>query len=99
MGAILPSLLSAIGDFRRLPVGLDLCYASSGRLDGALALGVELWDIAAAALIAQEAGAWLGDGSGGPATPKLTIVAAPRIANDLSRRIVSGLAESRVRES
>jgi len=42
---------------RRLgSAALDLCYVASGRLDAYFELSIHPWDIAAAALIAQEAG-------------------------------------------
>ena len=36
---------------------MDLCYVAAGRLDGYWELYLEIWDISAGALIAQEAGA------------------------------------------
>lgn len=43
---------------RRLgSAALDLCYVAAGRLDGYWELSIKSWDIAAGALIAQEAGA------------------------------------------
>lgn len=43
---------------RRLgSAALDLCYVAAGRLDGYWELSIKQWDIAAAGLIAEEAGA------------------------------------------
>jgi myo-inositol-1(or 4)-monophosphatase len=43
---------------RRLgSAALDLCYVASGRLDGFWEIRLNAWDVAAGALIAQEAGA------------------------------------------
>jgi len=43
---------------RRLgSAALDLCYIAAGRLDGYWELSVKAWDVAAAGLIAEEAGA------------------------------------------
>lgn len=43
---------------RRLgSAALDLCYVASGRMDGYWELSIKQWDIAAAGLIAEEAGA------------------------------------------
>ncbi|MCD8339550.1 MAG: inositol monophosphatase [Burkholderiales bacterium] len=43
---------------------LDLCWLACGRYDGFWEKGIKIWDIAAGALIAQEAGALLTDFSG-----------------------------------
>jgi myo-inositol-1(or 4)-monophosphatase len=43
---------------RRLgSAALDLCYVAAGRLDGFWEIRLNAWDVAAGALIAQEAGA------------------------------------------
>ncbi|MFK5894374.1 MAG: inositol-1-monophosphatase [Pseudomonadota bacterium] len=44
---------------------LDLAYVAAGRLDGFWEIGLSEWDIAAGALIIQEAGGLLSDFSGG----------------------------------
>jgi myo-inositol-1(or 4)-monophosphatase len=50
---------------RRLgSAALDMCYVAAGRFDGYWELHVELWDLAAAALIAGEAGARVTTASG-----------------------------------
>ncbi len=52
---------------RRLgSAALDLCYVAAGRFDGFWELRLKIWDIAAASLIAEEAGAKVTqiDGSG-----------------------------------
>ncbi|MCX7945981.1 MAG: inositol monophosphatase [Hydrogenophilus sp.] len=43
---------------------LDLCYVACGRYDGFFELGLSPWDIAAGALIVQEAGGFVGDWGG-----------------------------------
>jgi myo-inositol-1(or 4)-monophosphatase len=51
-------LLPQIRDIRRLgSCSLDICYVAEGRLDGYFEEGVNLWDHAAAGLIARAAGA------------------------------------------
>ncbi len=45
---------------------LDLCYVAGGRLDGFFVLSGRSWDIAAGALIVEEAGGRVGDLTGGP---------------------------------
>jgi len=44
---------------------LDLAYVAAGRLDGFWEIGLNIWDIAAGALLIQEAGGVVGDFSGG----------------------------------
>lgn len=78
MAALVGTLLPAVGDVRRLPAALDLCYLAAGRLDGALCLDTKLWDIAAGLLIAEEAGATLGGLDGAPAT-ELVLGATPAL--------------------
>lgn len=52
---------------RRLgSAALDTCYVASGRFDGYWEFKLKAWDIAAAALVAKEAGAKLTDFSGKP---------------------------------
>ncbi len=61
-------LLPLVRDVRRLgSCALDLCFVAEGRLDGYVEEGVNLWDHAAAGLIARIAGArtTLIDGIGG----------------------------------
>lgn len=64
---------------RRLgSAALDLCYTASGRLDGYWEMKLNPWDVAAGALIAQEAGARVSDMSGDPdfMRPPYGVVAA-----------------------
>ncbi|TLN10747.1 inositol monophosphatase, partial [bacterium] len=52
---------------RRLgSAALDMCYVACGRLDGYWEMQLRTWDIAAAALIAQEAGTIVTDMQGTP---------------------------------
>lgn len=44
---------------------LDLAYVAAGRLDGFWELGLSPWDVAAGALLVQEAGGLVGDTEGG----------------------------------
>ena len=85
-GRVIRELLPVSGDIRRVPAALNLVYLASGRLDGGLALDTKLWDIAAGALIAREAGVILG-GQGAEFSTGLTIGAAPALWPDLSERV------------
>ncbi|MEE8118267.1 MAG: inositol monophosphatase family protein [Gammaproteobacteria bacterium] len=56
----------AAGIRRPGAAALDLAYVAAGRLDGFWEMGLSEWDIAAGALLIQEAGGLVGDLAGGP---------------------------------
>jgi myo-inositol-1(or 4)-monophosphatase len=93
-------LLPHVRDVRRLgSCALDLCLIADGRMDVYAEEGVNLWDHAAAGLIARIAGAqtWLGVGVGG-----LTLlVCAPRHSFDevLEAVLEAGFAAPATAES
>jgi myo-inositol-1(or 4)-monophosphatase len=73
-----------VRDVRRIgSAALDLCMVAAGRLDAHYEHGLHVWDWAAGALIAAEAGAVVllpgDDGEGAP----LLVAAAPGIAAQL----------------
>ncbi len=81
---ILTGLLPVVRDVRRMgSCALDLCMVAAGWLDAYYEDGVHVWDWAAGALIAAEAGASLrlppADGGAG-----LIVAAAPGIADALA---------------
>lgn len=81
---------------RRLgSAALDLCYVAAGRLDGFWEIRLNAWDVAAGALIAQEAGALVTDVRGGPdfITKPQSILAANA---SLHAKIVGVLRESEI---
>ncbi|NKZ09481.1 inositol monophosphatase [Mycolicibacterium septicum DSM 44393] len=80
--AVLAQVLPSVRDVRRIgSCALDLCMVAAGRLDAYYEDGVQVWDWAAAALIAAEAGAtvWL------PTVPgaEYAAASAPGIADAL----------------
>ena len=94
--ALLAQLLPLIRDVRRLgSAALDLCMVAAGRLDGYYEHGLSVWDWAAGALIAAEAGAVLvlpepdQPGTAGA----LLVAAAPGVAAQLAETLgrLSGL--------
>ena len=91
VGRLLRELLPLVGDIRRIPAALNLVYQADGRLDGGVALDTKLWDIAAGALIAQEAGVMLG-GEGEDFSTRSTIGAAPTLWPEFSALIRTALA-------
>lgn len=84
--ALLARMLPVIRDIRRIgSAALDLCMVAAGRLDAQYEHGLSVWDWAAGALIAAEAGAVLvlpepdEPGTAG----SLVLVAAPGVAAQL----------------
>lgn len=79
-GEILAKLLPEVRDLRRMgSCALDLCMVAAGRLDAYYEDGVHVWDWAAGALIAAEAGARVQT----PPTagqPNLVVASAPGIS-------------------
>ena len=70
----IPEIVGLFGDFvgkaravRRLgSAALDICYVAAGRMDGFWEQDLKPWDIAAGAVILEEAGGKVTDFSGGP---------------------------------
>ncbi|MDG4665100.1 inositol monophosphatase family protein [Mycobacterium sp. 236(2023)] len=87
-GEMLAGLLPDVRDLRRIgSCALDLCMVAAGRLDAYFEDGVHLWDWAAGALIASEAGAVVrppvsDDGAG------LMVAAAPGISAAFDEALV-----------
>lgn len=75
---ILTGVLPGVRDIRRGgSCCVDLCALAAGRLDAYYERGVQAWDVAAGALIVQEAGGRVEGLDGAPAGPGLTIAAGP----------------------
>jgi myo-inositol-1(or 4)-monophosphatase len=84
--ALLARMLPVVRDVRRIgSAALDLCMVAAGRLDAYYEHGLQVWDCAAGALIAAEAGARVmlpaPDVPAGSAG--LVVAAAPGIADEL----------------
>lgn len=57
-GKVIASLLPQIRDIRRMgSAAVDICYVGMGAFDGYFEIGLKEWDMAAASLVASEAGA------------------------------------------
>lgn len=64
--AMFGSLFTQCAEMRRAgSAALDLAYVSAGRLDGFWEIGLNAWDMAAGALLVQEAGGLVSDFGGG----------------------------------
>lgn len=84
--ALLARMLPVVRDVRRIgSAALDLCMVAAGRLDAFYEHGLQVWDSAAGALIAAEAGArvLLPAPSGPVGGAGLVVAAAPGIADEL----------------
>jgi myo-inositol-1(or 4)-monophosphatase len=84
--ALLSKMLPVVRDVRRIgSAALDLCMVAAGRLDAYYEHGLHVWDYAAGALIAAEAGArvLLPEPGDPDRTAALVVAAAPGIADQL----------------
>jgi len=78
---------------RRLgSAALDLCYVAAGRFDGFWEMRLSPWDVAAGALIAEEAGAVVTNMQGGPdyLSKPQSILAANPLIHPLMLAILKG---------
>lgn len=83
---LLAKVLPVVRDVRRIgSCALDLCMVAAGQLDGYYEDGVNVWDWAAGALIAAEAGAqvWLPQREGAVGGGGQVVAAAPGVAEAL----------------
>ena len=88
--AVLPVLLPAVRDIRRVGAGaLDLCAVAAGRVDAYYELGLSPWDMSAGLLIATEAGARVGGLRGAAPSGAMVLAAAPGVFDALHDLLVS----------
>jgi len=81
---VLRTVLPRVRDIRRNgSAAVDLCSLARGQADGYYERGLNQWDWAAGALVAQEAGVLVGGLRGAPANPDLTIAAGPGLFEEL----------------
>jgi myo-inositol-1(or 4)-monophosphatase len=92
---ILPALLPAVRDIRRLGAGaLDLCAVGAGRVDAYYEQGLSPWDLSAGRLVATEAGARVEGLQGKPASYDLVLAAAPGVFDAMHDLLVAGDADA-----
>ena len=93
--ALLPTLLPAVRDIRRVGAGaLDLCAVAAGRVDGYYEQGLSPWDMSAGLLIATEAGARVGGLRGREPSYDMVLAAAPGVFDAL-HDLLAGLDADR----
>jgi myo-inositol-1(or 4)-monophosphatase len=89
-GRVVADLLPRVRDIRRAgAAALDLCAVGAGRLDAYFESGTHHWDRAAGALVATEAGAWVGDLEGGPPSDELVVAATAALAEPFRRLLAA----------
>jgi len=92
---VVAQILPQVRDIRRLGAcSVDLCLVAAGDLDVYYENGLNPWDFAAGALVAEEAGVRIGAADGGPAHHGLLIAAMPRVWEELRDAIVAAGGES-----
>ncbi len=83
-GRVAAYVLPRVRDLRRAgSAALDLCWVADGRVDAYFEQGTNVWDWAAGALVASEAGAWVGGFDGGPPSADGIIAGPPTLAVEL----------------
>jgi len=92
--AALAGIIHQVRDVRRAgAAALDLCWVASGRLDLYYESGLHAWDWAAAALVATEAGAVVGDLDGGPPSRQFVMAAPPHLDEPFRALLRSNLRQ------
>jgi fructose-1,6-bisphosphatase/inositol monophosphatase family enzyme len=91
---VVTAILPVVRDLRRGgAAAIDLCSVAAGRLDAFYERGLQVWDYAAGALVASEAGAWVGDLHGGPPSSAFALAAGPPLFEPL-RLLLDGAGAS-----
>jgi myo-inositol-1(or 4)-monophosphatase len=81
---VLTTVLPRVRDIRRFgSAALDLCATAAGLVDAYYEQGLQPWDLAAAGLIATEAGCRVGGLRGRPAGEALVLAAPPALFDPL----------------
>ncbi|GEK79414.1 inositol monophosphatase family protein [Agrococcus baldri] len=83
--AVVQGLIGSVRDIRRIgSAALDLASVASGRLNAYFERGLQPWDMAAGALLVQEAGGAVRGWGGVPASTDFLLAAAPALADELA---------------
>lgn len=94
---IVQHLIGQVRDIRRMgSAELDLCSVACGRLDGYYERGLNPWDHAAGALIAQEAGARVEGLHGAAASSDFTLATAPGLFDAIHELLLDAGAEASI---
>lgn len=91
------ALYPQVADVRRAgSAAIDLAYVAAGRLDGFWEIGLQKWDMAAGALLIQEAGGLVSDFSGGQNYLKTgnIVAASPKVFKGILQTIQPHLSDT-----
>lgn len=87
---VLSQVIGSVRDIRRMgAASVDLCSVACGRVDAYYERGLQPWDHAAGALIATEAGAIVGNLSGGAPEFDFCLAAPPALFDDLRALLIA----------
>lgn len=82
--AVVQGLIGSVRDIRRIgSAALDLASVASGQLNAYFERGLQPWDMAAGALLVEEAGGSVRGWEGAPASSDFLLAAAPALADEL----------------
>ncbi|ROR65104.1 inositol monophosphatase family protein [Agrococcus jenensis] len=82
--AVVQGLIGSVRDIRRIgSAALDLASVACGRLNGYYERGLQPWDMAAGALLVEEAGGLVRGWDGAPASSAFLLAAHPALADEL----------------
>lgn len=85
---VLAALLPRVRDIRRIgSAAMDVCLVAGGALDGYYERGLHVWDLAAAMLVAREAGVEVCGIDGLPPGEHMVVAARPPLAGALVREL------------
>jgi myo-inositol-1(or 4)-monophosphatase len=88
---VLQPALERFEDLRRPGVAsLDLAWTAAGVFDGYFELGLSPWDVAAGALLIEEAGGLVTDWSGGPDYLSGDVLAGPPAVHQVLLKLAGG---------
>jgi len=87
---VLHHVLPRVRDIRRMgAAAVDLCSVAAGRVDAFYEKGLQPWDYAAGALIAQEAGVVVADLDGNATSPAFTLAAPTALFEVLAGLLIA----------
>ncbi len=93
---VLLRVLPEVRDIRRFgSAALDLCFLADGQIDAYYERGLNDWDMAAGLLIATEAGATIGDLTGGAPSSDFALASSPMLFDPLKRLLQEANADSK----
>jgi len=93
-GLAMAAVLPRVRDLRRSgAAAVDLCWVACGRVDAFFERGLAPWDLAAGSLIAREAGATVGNLTGGNPGPDAVLAAHPTLFPPLAELLLGAGAD------